>query len=678
MKLENKSVYLLLLTIIVPAIILAYFSLSTVKSQRALMDRELSRRSYAIAMGIREQVEKVLGEIESQIESNILPLISSKPDYEQIIKEARGLPVNQILILARDYSLIYPDVPWVKKGELGYKEAELSKEFVSKFTGVEMKEIKGAIEEAISEYIKLRTGSSSDRETAVILNAIARSYGKIDKQDEAIAVYGEIYINFPREKSVNDISLGAVAYLQRAGISLEKHKIREAIDFYTSLLKDILSGGLKCTKDEVLFYKETVRNAIHNLNRKQLVKDGELTLYNNLIRRLDNTMISQELAGRLKEKDLLKEAGFQNYAYIELDNKTLLGYKAISDKTKNVLVYFPDSDRLKGNIVVNIKQAFRYTEDFDYEITDSNNRIFLTSLTVRLVNPIIRESLTGRIPGWQIGVRAKESEALRRNAQLRMYISMGIIVLLLVIIGISIYYMFKMIHRERELSGMKTDFVSSVSHEMRTPLTTIRMIGEMFQMNMVKDKAMAKEYHDTLSGETERLSRLINKVLDFSRMDSGRKRYNLAREDIGHIIASTVKGFEKYAQVQGYAIKLDIQQNLPGIKVDADAISQVILNLLDNAVKYSPVNKDIKVNVYKKGASIIVEVIDRGIGIEPNKIDRIFERFYRAEDELTRKTKGTGVGLAIVKHIVEAHKGRIEVRSQKNEGTTFTVILPIS
>ena len=196
-------------------------------------------------------------------------------------------------------------------------------------------------------------------------------------------------------------------------------------------------------------------------------------------------------------------------------------------------------------------------------------------------------------------------------------------------------------------------------------------------MGSVKDEALAREYYDTLSGETERLTRLINKVLDFSRMDSGRKRYNFTLEDIDQIITSTVKAFEKYAEANGYIIKLNIQENLPKIKIDADAISQVILNLLDNAMKYSPVNKEINVNAYKKEENIVIDVIDKGIGIEPAKIDRIFEKFYRGEDELTRETKGTGVGLSIVKHIVDAHKGKIEIESKKGEGSTFSVILPL-
>ena len=296
----------------------------------------------------------------------------------------------------------------------------------------------------------------------------------------------------------------------------------------------------------------------------------------------------------------------------------------------------------------------------------------------RLTAPVVWRGLASdHLPGWEFAVSVNESPALQAAAWQRLLITGGLIVILLLVIAASLYFMITMIRREAELSAMKTDFVSAVSHKMRTPLTTIRMIAEMFQMQRVKDPQMTRDYIDTVAGETERLTRLINKVLNFSRMDSGRKPYTLISTEPGPLVSATVTTFEAGVREEGYRIQLSIEPDLPKVRVDADAMAQVLLNLLDNAVKYSSEHKEVRVMLMRQNQELVLEVADRGIGIDPRKLEKIFGKFYRGEDELTCQTKGTGIGLAIVKHIVEAHRGHIEVRSIRGQGSAFTVILPI-
>lgn len=670
----NKAIYFLFLAIIIPSIILVYLSLVTVKNQKMLMDKDILNRSNIIATAIKEQIEKDFENIEIHIKSDILPLIISKCDYDKVIEKTKILSVIQIFILNKEYNLIYPVVPWTD--EVIYEHADISKEFISDFTTIEGKISKGNHEEIIIEYEKLIAKSSNNREKAIILNAMARYYKKIGKQDKAITIYKEIYEGFSEERDINGTLLGTAAYLQCANISLNKNEIKEAIDYYNSLLKSILSGRFKCSKDEVLFYKEVAENTVEKIIQQKLIKNIDLNKYNNTIHQFNNIFFLQQFIKILKEKKLFKEISSENYSYVLFDDKTILGARIILDK--NILVFCLNIPQFKDKIILNIKNIIRYTGNIDYEIIDSNNKIFFSSTNTELTNPVIKELLLDRLLEWQIRLNLQESDDLRKSIQIRTYINIGIVILLFVIIATSLYFMFRMFKREKELSTMKTDFVSTVSHEMRTPITAIRMIGEMFQLGTVKDEKVAKDYYDILSGETERITRLINNILDFSRMDSGRKRYNFTSDDISNIVSFTVRAFEKYAENNGYKIGLNIQEQLPKIKIDADAISQVILNLLDNAMKYSPVNKEIKVNMYRKNEHIVIDIIDRGIGIEQNKIDKIFEKFYRSENELTRKTKGAGVGLSIAKHIIDAHKGKIEVKSQRGFGSTFSVIFPIS
>jgi signal transduction histidine kinase len=258
-----------------------------------------------------------------------------------------------------------------------------------------------------------------------------------------------------------------------------------------------------------------------------------------------------------------------------------------------------------------------------------------------------------------------------------MLASCGLILLLLMTIGASLYFMNTLVRRTAELSALKTDFVSAVSHEMRTPLATIRMIAEMFQMQRVKDLRTSQEYIETIASETDRLTRLINKVLDFSRMDSGRQNYSFVRTSLGPIVNATVRNFEAGLS-RDCRIRVTIQEELPEVAVDEDAIVQALLNLLDNAVKYSPEPGQVEVTLSLQGTELLLQVADQGIGIDPRELRMIFEKFYRCEDELTRRTTGTGIGLSIVQHIAEAHRGRIEAQSAPGSGSVFTLHLPLT
>jgi signal transduction histidine kinase len=187
---------------------------------------------------------------------------------------------------------------------------------------------------------------------------------------------------------------------------------------------------------------------------------------------------------------------------------------------------------------------------------------------------------------------------------------------------------------------------------------------------------MSQEYIETVASETDRLTRLINKVLDFSRMDSGRKPFSFAPTALGPLVSATVKNFETGITQDG-RIDVAIEPDLPEARVDEDAIVQALINLLDNAVKYSPTPGQVRVTLMHRDGELLLQVADRGIGIDPRKLGMIFEKFYRCEDELTRRTTGTGIGLSIVKYIAEAHNGRIEVQSVPGQGSVFTLHLPL-
>ena len=232
--------------------------------------------------------------------------------------------------------------------------------------------------------------------------------------------------------------------------------------------------------------------------------------------------------------------------------------------------------------------------------------------------------------------------------------------------------------RAVKLSKMKSDFVSNVSHELRTPVASIRVFGELLRTGRAHEPDKVREYGEHIEGETRRLTRLIDNILDFSRIESGRKEYRFSDGDLREVVLSVIRTFEVRLAAQGFAIELEQPgAPLPPVRMDADAIAQAFQNLLDNAVKYSGESKEVVVTLRAEGDRVAVSVLDHGIGIAPDEQRKIFERFHRVGTGLVHDVKGSGLGLSLVHHIVAAHGGDVSVVSAPGKGSTFTMTLPV-
>ncbi len=232
--------------------------------------------------------------------------------------------------------------------------------------------------------------------------------------------------------------------------------------------------------------------------------------------------------------------------------------------------------------------------------------------------------------------------------------------------------------RAVKLSRMKSDFVSNVSHELRTPVASIRVFGELLRMGRAQDPDKVREYGEHIEGESRRLTRLIDNILDFSRIESGRKEYRFESGDVTEVVDAVIRSYEMRLAAQGISIAVDVNgAPLPRITMDTDAIAQAFQNLLDNAVKYSGGSKEVRVTISAENGRVAVAVRDRGIGIPHDEQRKIFERFHRVGTGLVHDVKGSGLGLSIVHHIVDAHGGNVSVESEPGQGSTFTIRLPI-
>jgi len=278
---------------------------------------------------------------------------------------------------------------------------------------------------------------------------------------------------------------------------------------------------------------------------------------------------------------------------------------------------------------------------------------------------------------WEIRAAENNPQAARKMARklTAVYTILNLMIVGVIVAGV--YLTIRDMNRELELTKMKSDFVSNVSHELKTPLALIRMFSETLLMGRVKEEARKREYYDVITRESERLTALINNVLDFSKIDAGRRTYDMGLVSVEEVIKNTVGAYRYELAKEDFEIEIDIEPGLPEVLMDDNAITQALLNLLNNAVKYSGDRKEIKISAKRRDGALHISVADSGIGISREDQRKIFDMFYRGSEESVRSTRGTGLGLAITKHTAEAHGGTVMVQSVKGRGSTFTIVLPI-
>jgi signal transduction histidine kinase len=269
------------------------------------------------------------------------------------------------------------------------------------------------------------------------------------------------------------------------------------------------------------------------------------------------------------------------------------------------------------------------------------------------------------------GDSAVEAKAL---AQRRRLLAAGLAAIMVLLAGGS-YFLWRVVHRELAVARLQTDFVSAVSHEFRTPLASLRHITELLEEDDDLPLQRRRTFYQALGRNTERLHRLVESLLDFARMESGRKPYRLQPMDAAELAEQVVADFEKEAGPRGHSIDLDAERGLE-LRADAASLTHALWNLLDNAVKYSPQQHEVRVSVHRHPAGIAIAVQDHGLGIPDRERTEIFGRFVRGEKARELGIKGTGLGLAIVSHIAQAHGGTVEVESEEGSGSTFRLVLP--
>lgn len=645
---------LFVLTIFVPSLLVAWLGIAGTQGGEKALRSEVVLESDGALESCYRQFESLFESFETTARTRILQHRSSLD---------APLEISSFLLLSLTLDMtgriIEPfDLP----------EETTSFERVFYLAGPYQKaheaEREGRVEDAIALYRKAAQRAHGMTQRGASELQRARLMAVTGHQRESEDLYADIIAEYGQLREPNGFLIGDVARLRRAELQLLRSpemgipSLEDTVDQILARRWVVGRGGDPAIARHVLDLLEGRVPATSVVSRRNRVRDRSAALFH-----AERLIPELELIGA--KGPLLKVASGQ-FSYTRGDEviwaTTWIG--------ENLHAFALDT-RAIADAVLEIAEEGSHP--------DGKIRILVTSPETPPSSSIIsHRALMPWLTGWSFAAQPWDPEGLADSIRRKRAVRLMVIVTSVMLIAFGAFMLTRLVSREMELAAMKTSFAASVSHELRSPITQIRLKGESLLLGLAETEADRQKHYAAIVHESERLSRLVDNVLDFAAIERGTKQYNLRPADIAQTVSNTVEIMRSSIESRGLRLELDLPEDLPVVRHDPDAVAQVLINLLTNAAKYGASGRWIGVRVFEVEVGVEIQVADRGIGISPLDLPHIFERFYRSNDPRARKHKGTGIGLAIVRYIMDAHAGQALVASNPGRGTIFRLIFPFS
>jgi signal transduction histidine kinase len=610
------------------------------QQDRALEAQRLEEQREAAADRVIAALEMALVSEERKLAD--VPMGSFSPeteDYLQII-----IDFTEMLVLPVDALLYYPVM-------LSGREASSRQ-----YTNSEKAEF---LDQDYERAIRILRPFSKAEDLAVRVGALtrmARNLKKAGRLEASIDVYRELSKPSYKEISISGVSSDLVARRALCVLLNELDNLETLQLEAQQLQEDLKARRWQLDRSSYLYYYDQTEQW---LNQDQEFDNIQMALAEAVLWlwKSKNNLgeIEQDSSGRRA----LRFHGTSVTVIWRVSNNRLSAVVAGPNYQQNQ--WF---DPLRDSVFSGVKVGFSDSGGVQIYGEGPTNE---TPITTRFA------TLTG-LP-WDISVANASLEAgLNQFAQRRRLMMMGLSMLALLVIAAS-YLIGRAVSRELAAARLQSDFVSAVSHEFRTPLTSMRQFTEMLVDNENLPTEKRQAYYLAQERATHRLSRLVESLLDFGRMEAGARPYRLERLDVGWLVKNVVEEFKQETDSKSLVIECSVPQDGPIMNGDPESLAQALWNLLDNAVKYSSGVPNISIEVEAEN-QVAIHVRDQGLGISPSEKNRIIGKFVRGSSAKALGIKGTGIGLAMVKHIVEAHGGKVLIDSELGKGSTFTILLP--
>lgn len=698
LKKQRKLILIFFLTIFIPALSLSIFGIRAIRNERFRQAKQLENEHRRAAERLRSRISTEFRGLGLVLQGLAESPAFKDRDEKAIADMVRVQVVNNPLVETVFYCYENDEPrfpafhPIPRKSALnmsstpaGPLQETLKKAQEHEFTAKNY-------ERAVSLYRELGRQTQDRNMRAQMLYNEARCLVKLERYSEAIDTLKGVEENYPESISVSGVPLALAARLETVHCYRALGSLEAGLRTGLSLYKDIIEMRWPLEEAQFKTYAGLVEEAIEEISSKNPEgpdMDSLANQYARLKTQLRDRNTEWAVIGAIRQEvmpDLRRRQSSSAPAPLIRYSKTvgdrpflILAFPIFGSPEKNAsgLVGLKVREGfLLNNVLAEVIAEDQPDGRTGVAIADLEGRVLLGKGSASGEPPTITEFFDDNFPPWKMEFfRGEAGESGIPDIRRSFYF--WTILTLVVVLIFGAVLIARTIGHEIEILKLKSDFVSSVSHEFKTPLTSIKALSERLQGDKVIDSTRMKQYFSLISQNAEQLTRLVKNLLNFSKMEEGKFEYNFELTDIAQLVTQQIQDFGKNEVQRAARIRAFIPSDIPPLYVDREALTQVLNNLLDNAFKFSPMESEVEVRVKKDPQNVVIEVSDRGIGIPEDELGKVFEKFYQGRNAAKQSAKGTGLGLTLVKHAAEAHGGKVSVRSKVGEGSTFSLTLPV-
>jgi signal transduction histidine kinase len=549
---------------------------------------------------------------------------------------------------------------------------------------------------ALAAYRRARQSASDPLLRGAILNAMARVQKKSGLLKDAISTYENIARDCGGVIIPGGLPLGPSASMEIGVLSRELGNLVGSLRTSLGLYRSLLNREWTLERAEFDFFAERAKAQIQEVFSS---RPGDIDIAS-LQREFEVLQAGEAEQRKKTERMIAFEQGappvleaktrggkqdpdrpFTRLAFELGSNSYLVSLRKpsapagnASDPGRGIII---DAERLRQDTILPALRENFPSGETTWAVKEKDGSAVLSSDNPPAGPMTLRTNFASNLPDWTLEFHQSPPRLFRTFLLSRRGLYSMVFLLIAGILVFGLALTIRAVSHELELARMKSDFVSTVSHEFKSPLTSIRQLAEMLQSGRVPSEERRQQYYDVLLEQSERLSLLTDNILSLARIEEGRAEFTFESTDVSALLAGVVSSIQERVRHEGFDIELRVTGSMPLVAVDRTSLSQAVANLINNAIKYSGGSKKIAVTASVEGPSLAIAVEDFGIGIKKEDIPKLFERFYRGGDELTRTVKGSGLGLTLVKEIVQAHRGTVRVKSEPGKGSVFTILLPL-